>query len=316
MAALLAKTGLIDHLAAKLTDRRNQARVRLPLTVLLQQLFAQLMAGWMLWRNAAHLRKDPAFLVAASDERGEQVIAPQKRLGSQPSFSRLLDQLSEPSNLRVLEEAVTKMGIEHMLTRNEGKRLEEVIIDVDAMPLDAHGKQEGGEYNGYYKRKVFLPLIAPCGETGDVLGAELRPGTQREVTDSDAFIVRIAKAVREHAADRVIVRLDAGFNSGALCATLEQHDIDYVMRLRKNPVVNARADEQMAGVKITEDTYYDMEYAAQSWDHARRVVVVVKPKRTLFGYSRYYLVTSLPKATNPGVALAAMYGRRGKAEMH
>ena len=145
MAALLAKTGLIDYLAAKLTDRRNQARVRLSFTVLLQQLFAQLMAGWMLWRDAAHLRKDPAFLVAASDERGEQVIAPQKRLGSQPSFSRLLDQLSEPSNLRVLEEAVTKMGMEHMLTRNEGKRLEEVIIDVDAMPLDVHGKQEGGE---------------------------------------------------------------------------------------------------------------------------------------------------------------------------
>ena len=87
----------------------------------------------------------------------------------------------------MLEETVTKLGMEHMLTRNEGKRLEEVIIDVDAMPLDAHGKQEGCEYNGYYKRKVFLPLIASCGETGDVLGAELRPGTQREVTDCDTF---------------------------------------------------------------------------------------------------------------------------------
>ena len=274
------------------------------------------MAGWTHLRDPVHLCKDPAFLVAVLGERGEQVIAPDKTLSSQSSLSRLLDQLSESSNLRVLEETVTKLGMEHMLTRNEGKRLEEVIIDVAAMPLDAHSKQEGCEYNGYYKRKVFLPLIASCGETGDVLGAELRPGTQREVTDCEAFIVRIVQAVREHAADQVIVRLDAGFNSGALCATLEQHDIDYVTRLRKNPVLDALADEQILEVELTEKAYYDIEYAAQSWDHARRVVVVVKPERTETGYCRYYLVTNLPKAEHPGADLAVMYGRRGKAEMH
>ena len=317
MAELLEDIGLINHLAAHLTDRRNQARVRIPFESLLRQLFAQRIAGWTHLRDTVHLCKDPAFLVAVLCERGEQVIAPDKTLSSQSSLSRLLDQLSESSNLRVLEETVTKLGMEHMLTRNEGKRLEEVIIDVDAMPLDAHGKQEGCEYNGYYKRKVFLPLIASCGETGDVLGAELRPGTQREVTDCDTFIVRIAQAVREHAADRVTVRLDAGFNSGALCATLEQHDIYYVMRLRKNPVLDALADEQIPEVELTEKAYYEIEYAAQLWDHARRVVVVVKPERTeTGGYSRYYLVTNLPKAEYPGADMAVMYGRRGKAEMH
>ena len=62
--------------------------------------------------------------------------------------------------------------------------------------------------------------------------------------------------------------------------------------------------------------FFCIEYAAQSWDHARRVVVVVKPERTLFGYSRYYLVTSLSKAEYSGTALAAPYGRRNKAAMH
>ena len=317
MPELLDEIGLIDHLAAHLTDRRNQARVRFPLKSLLRQLFVQRMAGWTHLCDTAHLRKDPAFLVATPGERGEQGIAPEKTLVSQPSLSRLLDQLSESSNLRVLEETVTKMGMEHMLTRNEGKRLEEVIIDVDVMPLDVHGKQQGGVYNSYYKRKVFLPLIAFCGETGDVLGAELRPGTQCEVTDCDAFIVRIAKAVREHAADRIIVRLDAGFNSGALCTILEHHNIEYVIRLRKNSVLDALADEQIAGVALTEKAYYDIEYAVQSRDHARRVVAVVfKPERTLFGSSRYYLVTSLSKAECSGVDLATMYERRSKAEIH
>ena len=69
------------------------------------------------------------------------------------------------------------------------------------------------------------------------------------------------------------------------------------MRLRKNPVLDALADEQIPEVELTEKAYYEIEYAAQLWDHARRVVVVVKPERTeTGGYSRYYLVTNLPKA--------------------
>ena len=65
------------------------------------------MAGWMRLHDTVHLRKDSAFLAAVLGERGEQGIAPEKTLASQPSLSRLLDQLNESSNLRVLEETVT-----------------------------------------------------------------------------------------------------------------------------------------------------------------------------------------------------------------
>ena len=46
MAKLLEDIGLIAHLAAHLTDRRNQARVRIPFESLLRQLLAQRIAGW------------------------------------------------------------------------------------------------------------------------------------------------------------------------------------------------------------------------------------------------------------------------------
>ncbi len=58
-----------------------------------------------------------------------------------------------------------------MLVRNGGERLDEVILDVDAMPVDVHGHLLGSTYNGPYKRTVFLPLFITCGETGEVLGA-------------------------------------------------------------------------------------------------------------------------------------------------
>ena len=65
MAELLAETGLIDHLAAKRTDCRNQTRVRLPFKFPLLLRFVQWMAGWMRLRDTVHLHKDPVFLVAA-----------------------------------------------------------------------------------------------------------------------------------------------------------------------------------------------------------------------------------------------------------
>ena len=136
---------------------------------------------------------------------------------------------------------VLKLAVEHRLTRNAGKRRDEVVIDVDAMPIEAQGQQLGSAYHGYYGQRIFLPLIASCGESGDMLGAELRPGNQYEVTDSADFMVSIADAVRKHAADRVIVRLDAGFNNGDLCERLEAEELGYVMRLRRNKVLERKA---------------------------------------------------------------------------
>ncbi len=54
-----------------------------------------------------------------------------------------------------------------------------------------------------------------------MLGAELRGGTQNVVKDCYGFIRRIGLALREHVADKVIVRLDAGFNGGELCNASE-----------------------------------------------------------------------------------------------
>ena len=109
---------------------------------------------------------------------------------------------------------------------------------MDAMPLDTHCNQLGSALHRHYKRKTLLPLIASCGEAGDVLGTELRPGAQ--VTDCEAFILRVAKTAREHAADRVIVRLNAGFAGGTLCEALESVRTHFVLRQRRNNVLEAR----------------------------------------------------------------------------
>ncbi|MCY4224642.1 MAG: hypothetical protein OXF06_07375 [Bacteroidetes bacterium] len=62
-----------------------------------------------------------------------------------------------------------------------------------------------------------MPLFMCCGETGDVR----RAGTQRVVTKLLDVIIPIKEQAKEHVTDRVIFRLDAGFNGGMLYENLE-----------------------------------------------------------------------------------------------
>ena len=279
---------------------------------MLLQWLLQLIQEWSaLW--TAQLSTDAAFGTSIRIERG--AVGTGRMLASQPTMSRLLSLLSKRDNPSHLE-AVQKLAIEHMLVRNGGRRRDEVVIDVDAVPVDAHGKQLGSAYHGHYKRVVFLPLIASCGESGDVLGAQLRPGNRREVTDCEDFMVSMADGICEHAADRVIIRLDAGFNSGVVFTRLEAEGHHCVMRLRKNKVLEALAAPYVADCSYERKTYVELEYGAKFWEKPRRVILVVKPRPGELFNDFYFLVTNLDADTHSGEVLAALYSRRGKAEMH
>ncbi len=143
-----------------------------------------------------------------------------------------------------LRRFVTKLGMEHLLQTGGGKRREVVVIDIDGLPIDAHGRQHGSTFHGRCKRTIFMSLIASFAEPGDMLGAELRPGTQSVVRDCYGLIRRVALQVRRHVADRVVLRLDAGFSSGELCDKLECGG--GVMCLRDNAVLNRLADPRLA----------------------------------------------------------------------
>ena len=167
MRSMIARTGLIEFLTERLYDPRNQDRIQYSLAQLLLQWLLQLIQGWSaLWTE--QVCTDAAFGTSTSIERG--AVEAGRTLTSQPTMSRLLGLLSKADNPSHLEAAVQKLAIEHILVRNGGWRCDEVVIDVDAMPMDVHGKQLGSAYHGHYKRTIFLPLIASCGESGDVLG--------------------------------------------------------------------------------------------------------------------------------------------------
>ncbi len=312
---LLDLTGLIAMLMEGLKDSRDKRRVRHSLPELLQQVLLSFMQGWDRLRSAEDLKNDPAFRVACRNQRGAKVLEAKHRLASQPTLSRTIDQLSEEPNLQHLADTVTRLGMETIYTRNGGKRVPELVIDVDSYPVEVYGKQEGSEYNAHHRHRIYLPMVATCGPTGDVLGAELRPGAMNDARDSHKFIHRIAIAAQKHVAERIIVRADAGFNSPITYERLEDDGIDYVMHLKKNKKLKTLMEKTVAKYGGSPKHCIELTYKAESWNEARRVVMVPKT------YSKaepeyYFLLTSLSKKECNAQSLADFYRMRGKAEAH
>ncbi len=312
---LLDLTGLISMLMEGLKDSRDERRVRHSLPELLQQVLLSFMQGWDRLRSAEDLKNDPAFRVACRDQRGAKVLEAEHRLASQPTLSRTIDQLSEEPNLQHLADTVTRLGMETIYTRNGGKRVPELVIDVDSYPVEVYGKQEGSEYNAHYRHRIYLPMVATCGPTGDVLGAELRPGAMNDARDSHKFIHRIAIAAQKHVAERIIVRADAGFNSPITYESLENDGIDYVMHLKRNKKLKTLMKKTVAKYGGSPTHCIELTYKAESWNQARRVVMV--PKTHSKAEPEYYfLLTSLSKEECDAQSLADFYRMRGKAEAH
>ena len=168
---------------------------------------------------------DPALKASCQTKRGCTVTGPDVQRASQPTMSRRLSLLSTAKNYARLSKAILKLGLEPMWVRNGGQRQAVAFLDADSMAAEAHGNQQGAKYNGHYKQNGFLPQILSNGDTGDVLGARLRLGTDPETKGFPNFIVTIALKVKPRIADHV--GLDAGFNGEQTWAPLEENDMIY-----------------------------------------------------------------------------------------
>ena len=143
--------------------------------------------------------------VAASSRRGINALKDSKPLASQPGISRLVRMLARGRNIALLRRFATTFAVAHLLQTGGGKRRDVVVIGIDGLVIDAHGRQQGSAFHGHCKRTIFMPLIASCAEGGAMFGAELRSGTQSVVRDCYEFVRRVALQVGRHVAHRVLV---------------------------------------------------------------------------------------------------------------
>lgn len=107
---LMERTRIIKWLDDRLSDTRDPSRIQYPLADLFRCYLMLLGQSWRDADDADKLRFDSAFRVASSSLRGDQPLSDDNVFASQPTLSRLLEQLSRDENRQVIHEAIIELA--------------------------------------------------------------------------------------------------------------------------------------------------------------------------------------------------------------
>jgi hypothetical protein len=317
---ILENSGIVTWMTERLSDPRRQEDVVHDLASLIRTSVLLAAQGWRDHDDADALRDDPAFRLAVSASAGLTPLGG-PGLASQPTLSRFTAMMAEPANRSVLREAVLELAGRGLRAQNAGKRLPQVTLDVDSLPIEVHGHQPKAEWNGHYNARIYHPLVTSIAETGDMLDARLRAGNVGTADGALDVILDVVDRAQASLCEVAMVRIDAGFPSATLLAGLEARGIDYVSRLRANPALDREAAPHMKrppGRRPVKPRMWlhELRYQAETWDRARRVILVVKERADDLLLDRFFLVTSLTLAEMSREEILEHYRERGTAEGH
>jgi hypothetical protein len=310
---------LIDHLAAVLRDPREPTRVQHTMCDLLAQRIFGIACGHIDANDGDALAHDPVHktLLGRDPITGD-------RLASQPTLSRF-EQVPSPQVLYAMGEVLADVVIASLRRRFRDTKV--ITLDLDATADPTHGAQQLSIFNGFYDTWCYLPLVATLAFEGAprqyLVAALLRPGNAGGATGVRGLLRRlIPKLWRAFPRARVRVRLDSGFASPAIFAELEHAGVDYVVGMAGNAVLDRLAAPHLAALRaqvaITGETathYHEATYQAETWPHARRVIikaeVVAHPGRDPRDNPRF-VITNLRH--RPGTVYTDIYCARGDSE--
>lgn len=328
------RLGLIESVSSQLVDPRRADRIRYHLDELLRERVFSLALGYNAEDEVDLLAHDPAMRIATWNRPGEQVL--EERMASQPTQSRLTDILTMfKTNLEAVRRALPDSVERHLRASGQDRSVMHATLDIDSFPIEVHGSQEGGAYNGYYKKKIYHPIVAGFAPNGDYdsrrlgdgfIHAVLRAGNVHTANGAVRFI-REAVSRASRFARKVDVRLDAGYTVEKVLDTLTDDGIRFIGRLKKNDVLERLAQpflKRPIGRPPSEGYEKVIElgqYKAKTWRHSQRLILVVvdqpDPKTgqlELFP-RHFFLVTNWTTAERPGSRdLLAHYRRRGTFE--
>ncbi|WP_052518481.1 transposase [Archangium violaceum] len=158
------RLGLTRWLGERLTDTREESRVTHSSRELVRTHLLLLVQGWKDIGDADTLREDAAPRLAVSDSKRtgplKQEEGRPEGLASQPALSRLTAMLAQEGNREVLREALVWLtGRRLRASRPGGKWLKQVTVDVDGLPVEVHGHQEGQMGAPFSEGKRGGPLV-------------------------------------------------------------------------------------------------------------------------------------------------------------
>jgi hypothetical protein len=301
---------ICERLAACLTDEREQAKVKHPLSQLISQRVYQIAAGYEDANDSNHLRHDPIFKIACDKVPlpGEELLA------SQPTMSRLENQVNKKEI-----KAIRSFFIDQFL-QSYSKPPKEILLDIDGWDALTHGHQQLSLFNGYYGHHIYFPVLINEAATGYPLVLQLRAGNSHSGKGVAGILRwlfwRLRKAIP---GVKIILRGDAGFSLPEILNICERSNVKYAFGFTSNAVLKrkinylldqARLQYLRTGEKAR--LFDDVYYAAGTWEEPRRVVM--KAEWLEKGANPRFVVTNLE--TNASELYDNFYVQRGESSEH
>lgn len=271
----------------------------------LLQCIYQIIGAYNSDDSADALRYDPVFTSLLNKDA----------LASQPTLSRFYNRMDE-STLALFEQINAALREKVYAI----KKPPFMLMDLDTTLLKAYGNQEGVAYNVHYQDTGYHPILCYDGMTHDLLKVGLRDGTQYCSKDTDAFLESLLAEYRtKFPGIPLILRADSGFAADNVYRKCDEHDCDYVIRLKENNRLLYLATDgdkelyELAKKNISDYAvvYGEFMYQACSWDHPRRVVYKIEKQKDQFLHEYTFVVTTLTSAPN---RIIKLYSKRGNME--
>jgi hypothetical protein len=298
---------LTSDLAQRLSDPREDGRVRHDSLLLLRQRIYQIVAGYEDANDADRLRHDPLLQIVADQPLGEA-------LGSQPTLSRW-ENASSARDLVHLNDALLQQFIR--LCGDQVRQRGQILLDIDSTDDPTHGQQQMSFFNGAYGQHMYHPMLIFERHTGCLLAARLRPGNAsshaRIVPMLLRLVLRLQAAFPEA---KIKLRGDAGFALPLLYQFCEFFGIQYALGIPANQVFQHRAEPRQKRLKrrycrtqLPQRSFSSFRHRARSWSHQRRICY--KAEHTAAGTNLRFLITN---CSGRAAEVFAFYNGRGECE--
>lgn len=224
--------GLTRDVAQRLSDPREDERVRHSTLSLLRQRLYQIVAGYEDANDADRLRRDSIFQILADQPLGQA-------LSSQPTLSRW-ENAPSAREIVHLNDALLDWFVR--VCGQQVRQCGEILLDVDSTDDPTHGHQQLSFFNGAYNQHMYHPLLIFEHHTGCLLAARLRRGNASSPARIVPLLLRLVPRLRrEFPGVRIQLRADAGFVLPLLYEFCEFFGIQYVIGVPTNPAFQRRA---------------------------------------------------------------------------
>lgn len=283
------KVKIIAGMSERIKDERDPQRIIHGMEQLVTQRVLQIANGYEDGVDSNQMRQDPLLKIACK----RLPIAETELLASQPTMSRLENQISKKENA-----AMRGLFVERFIEQHSTAP-KQVILDIDGWDAPTHGNQQLSFFHGYYDHHIYYPVLINEAKSGYPLVLQLRAGNSHAGKGVAGLLRwlfwRIKKA---WAGVEIILRGDGGFSLPEIIKVCEQSKVGYVFGLSSNNVLKRKIADLLEQARLQycrtgekARLFDDVYYAAGSWAEPRRIVM--KAEWLEKGANPRFLVTNL-----------------------